>query len=356
MEWHYLQIYFGAERLDAEAQARQLSYCDELLTDWLSDCVAVGKSRGWLARYFFLRHIEGGYHLRLRLRGRPDPLRRHLLPCVEGALVNFFKAHVTLLPDGAPPADISALEEVGLVRRAPYEPEFIKYGGCEGVALAEEHFEVSSELAVKVLKAERVTGRARAGVALEMIHSLLSAYAPAPAEQAFILKSHTDYWLSKGSAEARARMLEVFEGNYARQRPRLTRLFGPTEGAPELTGDVEAREMSLRWREHLCEHFRRLKEMDAAGRLGPPPPTNGMGSGAPVLNGLPHITRTPTVGLRIVPNYLHLLCNRLGLTVVHELQLSHLLYRHMEERFGGVSDSCPLVLEPEAGREPPPLT
>jgi hypothetical protein len=346
MEWHYLQIYFGAERLDDEAQARQLSYCDELLTDWLPDCVAVGRSRGWLAQYFFLRHIEGGYHLRLRLRGHPEPLRRHLLPCVERALVNFFKAHAALLPDGAPPADISALEEVGLVRRAPYEPEFVKYGGHEGVAVAEEHFEVSSELAVKVLEAERRTGVARAGAALGMIHSLLSAYSPSPAEQAFILKSHTDYWLSKGSPEARAHMLGVFEGNYARQRPRLARLFGrPPEGAPELTGGDDARETSLRWREHLCEHFRRLKEMDAAGRLGPTT-TNGTGSGALDLASLSNIARTPTVGLRIVPNYLHLLCNRLGLTIVHELQLTHMLYRHLEERLGGVSASCPLVLEP----------
>lgn len=345
MEWQYLQIYFGAEPALEEARSRQPALCDELLTDWLSDCLAGAVSRGWLEKYFFVRYLEGGYHLRLRLKGRPELLRRHLLPGVERALVGFFRSHAALLPPGTPPSG-PALEASGLVRRAPYEPELAKYGGGAGLSLAEDHFQVSSEAAVRVLENERRGGAARARAALEMIYSLLRAYAACPGEQAFVLKSHTGFWMSGGDAAGRRRALEILESNYERQRPRLDRLFALHDGVAPGPAAQNDGGVARRWREHLREHISLLKQMDADGRLEPRPPLTMGRAPAGTPAGMPTIAGAPTVGLRIVPNYIHMLCNRLGLSIPNELQLTHLLYRHIEHQLGAVSASCRLVLEP----------
>lgn len=345
MEWQYLQIYFSAEAAPEEARLRQPALCDELLTDWLSDCLGEAVGLGWLEKYFFVRYLEGGYHLRLRLKGRPELLRRHLLPGVGRALAGFFRSHAALLPAGMPPS-CPALEASGLVRRAPYEPEVEKYGGEAGLSLAEDHFAASSEAVVRVLEDERRGGTARARAALEMIHSMLCAYTACPAEQAFVLKSHTGFWMSGGDAAGRRRALEILENNYARQRPRLERLFAPHDDGTPGPDAPDDGGILRPWREHLREHFTLLKQMDADGRLQPRPSLSAGRAPSETTAAMPTIAAAPTAGLRIVPNYIHMLCNRLGLSIPNELQLTHLLYRHIEHRLGAVSASCPLVLEP----------
>jgi thiopeptide-type bacteriocin biosynthesis protein len=76
------------------------------------------------ARAFFVRFDdEKGPHIRLRLRGESEWLRKTLLPALEGWF-----------------ADRGEWQEV------PYVPEKERFGGDEALALAEEYFHISTRV------------------------------------------------------------------------------------------------------------------------------------------------------------------------------------------------------------------
>ncbi len=76
------------------------------------------------ARAFFIRYEdEKGSHIRLRIRGESDWLAEILQPTLEGWFA-----------------------DRGTCEMAPYEPEKERFGGDEPLALAEEHFHVSTRV------------------------------------------------------------------------------------------------------------------------------------------------------------------------------------------------------------------
>lgn len=92
--------------------------------------VEAGAAEGW----HFLRYADPEFHLRLRLSGRRAVLRGHVLPSVLDAG--------------------ERLTAAGAVRRVvldTYEPETERYGGPEGLALAERVFHADSAAVAALL-------------------------------------------------------------------------------------------------------------------------------------------------------------------------------------------------------------
>lgn len=122
-EWLYVKIYGGESALDdvlakgIQPMLRQIAAGDAL--------------SGW----FFIRYSDPEPHLRVRFKGRPQWLAGELLPLV----------HRTLLP----------LRQRGRIWRVQidtYEREMERYGGPEGMALAEQIFCADSEAVLDILK------------------------------------------------------------------------------------------------------------------------------------------------------------------------------------------------------------
>jgi len=86
-------------------------------------------------RWFFLRYGDPDQHLRVRLHGRPERLRRSVLPALERAVAPF-------LADG----------RIWRVTVDTYEREIERYGGPEGIELAEELFHRDSEAALDIIE------------------------------------------------------------------------------------------------------------------------------------------------------------------------------------------------------------
>ena len=107
-------------------------YTDEPLRDVLvrevAPLVRGVRDRGLAERFFFIRYWEKGAHLRLRFLGDPDELRAELLPSMERC----FGRH--------------------RVECVPYEPEIDRYGGPEAIAIAEDCFDLSSRVALDILR------------------------------------------------------------------------------------------------------------------------------------------------------------------------------------------------------------
>lgn len=196
-DWLYLQIYCGS--LSA----------DELLREAVAPLVAEARARGELHSWFYIRYADPEWHLRLRLQaGEATPA---LLARVEAALE-------PLRADG----------RVWRVRVDTYQPELERYGGAEGVLLAERLFEADSDAALAVL--ERLDGDAgedaRWRLTLRALHLLLQDLDIAIADRLRLLgELRRDWGRQVGLGKAAEAALNA---RFRQERASLEAMIAPT--------------------------------------------------------------------------------------------------------------------------------
>ncbi|HEY4283240.1 MAG TPA: lantibiotic dehydratase, partial [Chthoniobacterales bacterium] len=121
-EWLYAKIYCG----DIVA--------DELLIQTISPFVRQVLDSGAADRWFFIRYPDPDVHLRIRFHAKTEKLNSEIVPALQA----------TLLP----------LVSAGVLRRwqlDTYEREVERYGGSEGILIAEEFFQLDSEAVLEIL-------------------------------------------------------------------------------------------------------------------------------------------------------------------------------------------------------------
>lgn len=122
-EWLYAKLYTGT------------STADTVLRDLVAPLVADAMGSGAADSWFFLRYADPQWHLRLRFHGDPRRLHGEVLPRLQ---------------EGA-----AALMEEGLLwsfQTDTYQREIERYGGPEGIELAERLFHVDSEAVLAILE------------------------------------------------------------------------------------------------------------------------------------------------------------------------------------------------------------
>ncbi|UNZ21268.1 lantibiotic dehydratase [Streptomyces sp. 891-h] len=131
-EWLYAKVYAARDRLDTLLVRDLPPLLERVEQD--------------VDRWFFLRYLDPGPHLRLRLHGAPETIRSHVLPALHQW------------------AGTAADE--GLIRKVvldTYEPETERYGGPEALVAAERLFHADSRLVTAQLAA-----RARGGLPMPL--------------------------------------------------------------------------------------------------------------------------------------------------------------------------------------------
>jgi thiopeptide-type bacteriocin biosynthesis protein len=121
-EWSYARIYAGT------------SSVDELLRA-LAPRIAALQGAGAIDRWFFLRYGDPDFHLRLRLHGDPARLEREARPAVEQAAAQALDAGLA-----------------SRVEWGTYDRELERYGGAEGIELAERLFHADSEAVLGIVQ------------------------------------------------------------------------------------------------------------------------------------------------------------------------------------------------------------
>ena len=108
---------------------------DQLLREVIAPLVAKVVGSGAADRWFFIRYGDPDWHVRLCFHGTPERLRGEALPAVESA--------------------VNPLLRSGLLWRVQfdtYEREVERYGGDEGIVLAERLFQADSEAVLEILE------------------------------------------------------------------------------------------------------------------------------------------------------------------------------------------------------------
>ena len=256
-------------------------------------------------RHFFVRYGDtAGPHVRLRLLGDREMLEREVQP----ALLRHAATHLpaALVPAGGQ-----------IVRWIRYEPETQRYGGEAGVAVAEAFFHASSEVALALLRPIRERPHsARLGKGLLAMLVVLQSFLEEPDEAADLCYRYATGYLEArlADAETRAAYARAFDAGFAQQAGHLGGVVEAVWAALE-AGDALSDALDA-YRRAVRAARQRLLALQQAGRLG-------FEAGPPA---------TPEAAFQtLVPSYLHMTNNRLGLTIPEEAYLAHLIRQALLE-------------------------
>lgn len=242
-------------------------------------------------RWFFLRYAEEASHVRLRFFAPGPVLEETIWPRVAAAA--------------------SSSELVVRSTRERYEPEVERYGGPWGLSLAEELFHRQSETALALLgKIPPGTRPQRLGKGLLAMLVLLFLYRGERREAAELARSYGSDYLKIWAKDAKEQehWLQTFEEAFDRQADRLADYvelaWEALESGGELTPELDA------YRRDMEDVARRLRELFDQGRLRLDART---------------ATDWDECVRFIVPSYIHMMNNRLGVSIQEESYLSVLI-------------------------------
>jgi thiopeptide-type bacteriocin biosynthesis protein len=123
-EWLYAKLYTGRATLD------------QVLREAVGPFTQEARERGFVDRWFFIRYADPDHHLRLRLEGQPETLRSQIEPALTELAQD-------LMEEGC----------IWKVQLDTYQREIERYGGPEGIELAESAFHYDSEATLEIVDA-----------------------------------------------------------------------------------------------------------------------------------------------------------------------------------------------------------
>ena len=291
-------------------------------------------AEGWADGHFFIRYSEHGPHVRLRLHGRADVLENAAWPALQAHVkatypdVVFEKPDVPAYTPYVPPEQQVVPDEPFRVTHAAlieYEPETERYGGPEGVRLAERFFEISSDTAYALLQRTSRTERSsRLGKGLLTMVQLFHVFSTG--------RPHATRWAEqynlgylRGVArdeEGRDAWLGAFQGGYDAQAETLgayvEEVWTRMEEGDSLSDALDLYADGLR---EVRGHFRELFD---AGKLAGPAGVWPEWEAA--------------VG-GIASSYMHMMNNRLGITIQEESYLAYLILRTLSQPAAAVAEA-----------------
>ncbi|MET8626331.1 lantibiotic dehydratase C-terminal domain-containing protein [Kitasatospora sp. NPDC004669] len=307
-------------------------------------------AEGLLAGHFFINYWLEGAHVRLRLRPASPAAADAVRSRAEAAIAAFLRRRPALyeVPPGylddyyrklfaleysdaqrealTGPNGLMRLRPNNTFDREPYQPEYGKYGGPAGVALAEWHFQRSSEL---VLTANRTLNLHLRTVALGFAAQLMTVMAacliPDPAELERFLDAYHGFWqraATSGADEDLADFDRAWVESGPGLAPRVRRILDALRHE-----DRTALPATLRWWAAHCTELRaRVLHLTARGDLTfdedaePGEPSRGE----------PLTDPGETLPRLLVP-YLHMTNNRLSMSIQDEAYLAYGLARALRE-------------------------
>jgi len=141
-----------------------------VLTHLVQELVRQLTEQKLIDRFFFMRYNEGGKHLRLRFRGFVSTEQ-----VIDTKIQEFFTI------------------DTFQVKKEVYQPEMLRYGGIKALPIAEQHFQLSSEVCMAVLN-EKSDEMLTRGAILHF--AMAKASGKTSSELIQLFTSYTQNWFS----------------------------------------------------------------------------------------------------------------------------------------------------------------
>ena len=293
------------------------------------------KSAGALSRYFFIRYWEGGAHVRLRLLPAAGVGSRELREVLEPFIERFLDEQPSLFdPDPAVMAPLMRtlfeyeygsdefirifgpegqipLAENNSYSYVPYRPEYDRYGGPHGIELSEEHFHVSSTIALEAIRESNSHIRTSTlGLALQLMLHFAAVFYGDKEQVAEFFRQYAQRWQA---LSVPTQIVEGFDRLYELQAGRIRAHFAQVQQIHERLEATESGALG-KWLRHafwLREHILLLFE-----------------EGSLALR--PAAISSEEAIRRLLNSYVHMMNNRLGVLILEEVYLAHLIVRALD--------------------------
>jgi hypothetical protein len=358
------------------------SNADPMLAECIQPLVAELRHRRMIQRYFFIKYWLEGPHVRLRLLQEEGVRHDQIRAVVEPAISAFLKRRPALYEQPTDGMDafykkmfiaeygeeawlqkygengVMPLTPTNSLKYADYEPEYDRYGGALGIEVAEWHFERSSDVVLKLLCDANVHVRAiLLGLSTQLALPMCYVFLGTDEKVLDFLAFYMDFWhrtYSENSTPPFKKFDKAYHAISTQFRSRIAHVRQYVL-RPEQSPTTQ---MEGEWLQHLRELRDRVVRLHADGQLifsqrrirrtdlreaartgasGTSGSTDLSGSRDPGQTGAPLDVDT---GLRILlSSYLHMTNNRLGVSILDEIYLAHLLRK-------AVSDVCEQQRDP----------
>ncbi|MCX4745738.1 lantibiotic biosynthesis protein [Kitasatospora sp. NBC_01287] len=323
-----------------------------LLLQCVRPLVAELTGQGLLAGYFFLNYWLEGPHLRLRLRpataAAAAPVREHAEAAIAAFLRRrpalyqvkdsfFAELYETLFeleyreedrarllgPDGR-----MRLRPNNTFSIEPYEPEYGKYGGPAGVALAEWHFQRSSDLVIEATRSMNLHLRTVVlGLAAQLMMTMSACFLADQEQLLTFLDRYHAFW-NGAFAGTNFTAQQGYDRAYGSTGETLAGRFRAVRAAVG-AGELAQLPTLLRgWAEHCLELRARAVGLAERGEL--------VFRSWDGERDLPVTEAAQALPMLLSP-YAHMTNNRLSVTVRDEAYLSYVLARALREPAGAVA-------------------
>ncbi|HEY0168650.1 MAG TPA: lantibiotic dehydratase C-terminal domain-containing protein [Jatrophihabitans sp.] len=310
-----------------------------VLVHCIGPLVAELRERGLLSKWFFIRYWLEGPHTRIRLLPAPDADPDEVRRIAESAIAAYLKRRPALYEEDRNNSDDlyknmflaeysqerwdelygedgrMPFRDNNSVAEIAYEREYSRYGGPVGMALAESHFERSSDHVLSLLASTNVHVRTvLLGQAAQLTLTLCLTFLPDEAAVAQFLVRYRTMW-ETSYQEPSDSQHEKFDNSYDRMSERfvqrLRQLRAVARGEQPAPTPAEQS-----WLAHCVELREQTLRHAEAGELS-------------FRDG---VVTDPQAALAIVlSSYVHMTNNRLGISILDEIYLSYVIVKGLAE-------------------------
>jgi Lantibiotic biosynthesis dehydratase C-term len=256
--------------------------------------------------WFFIRYVEGGLHLRLRIGAQAsrhfDDIRAHMADiCAKTGAGRAPEPWIikTQYPDAN-----GQIFDVGAAIDIAYEPEVMRYAGDDAMVINERLFRVSSRIALAVIRAAAKDPHRRVPLAMELMLAAIAGLCGGDISPGDYLRTYAAFWSEAWRDSGMTVALQGggsidFAASYARY-------LAVAAGRREVTTPIDE------WSRTLAAARVEFAALHRQGRLTSP------------------MTGTATVGadafaaamLSLTHSQMHMLNNRMGLWPYYEIAMA----------------------------------
>jgi Lantibiotic biosynthesis dehydratase C-term len=325
-DWIAMHIYYAATP-------------QPLLAQCVAPLIQDLRETGLLENYFYINYWLEGPHVRLRLRPVTPAASAEVCRRTEEAVSSFLRQRPALYSVETgflselyntlfdlEVEEIERAEYVGTDGRMnvrpnnsfaylPYHPEYQKYGGPAGVALAEWHFQQSSDLVLDAMRTLNLHLRTvTLGTAAQLMMVLASCFIPAADDLAEYFRRYHVFW--HRTFAGTDLVGERDYGDHFAASPGLPERLRLIREAVTDNDTDRLPQMLAAWAEHGRELRDRITTLATAGELV---------FGAWDDRRDERVTDPVEARTRLLSPYLHMTNNRLHMTIRDEAYLSAML-------------------------------